>query len=207
MEKLFEIPLLDDLYDSRCEELENAYIDTYGVPNERDKFNEAEEAFADILNEFSTDRTKEKKLFDSFNEYTRLALHDSEFWRRQNYKQGIGDCICLIRELIRVVNIKEIPNARNNIFNKIILEFLTYISTSNNNYKTELENDPLIVELNERIKELDTEIEEFIDTHMEADNRNHIVKLIEKKNEKINKIRLRKEQITNQFISKKLSTL
>ena len=207
MEKLFEIPLLDDLYDSRCEELENAYIDTYGVPNERDKFNEAEDAFADILNEFSTDRTKEKKLFDSFNEYTRLALHDSEFWRRQNYKQGIGDCICLIRELIRVVNIKEIPNARNNIFNKIILEFLTYISTSNNNYKTELENDPLIVELNERIKELDTEIAEFIDTHMEADNRNHIVKLIEKKNEKINKIRLRKEQITNQFISKKLSTL
>ena len=207
MEKLFEIPLLDDLYDSRCEELENEYIDKYGVPNERDKFNEAEDAFADILNEFSTDRTKEKKLFDSFNEYTRLALHDSEFWRRQNYKQGIGDCICLIRELIRVVNIKEIPNARNNIFNKIILEFLTYISTSNNNYKTELENDPLIVELNERIKELDTEIAEFIDTHMEADNRNHIVKLIEKKNEKINKIRLRKEQITNQFISKKLSTL
>lgn len=207
MEKLFEIPLLDDLYDSRCEELENEYIDKYGVPNERDKFNEAEDAFADILNEFSTDRTKEKKLFDSFNEYTRLALHDSEFWRRQNYKQGIGDCICLIRELIRVVNIKEVPNARNNIFNKIILEFLTYISTSNNNYKTELENDPLIVELNERIKELDTEIEEFIDTHMEADNRNHIVKLIEKKNEKINKIRKRKEQITNQFISNKLSTL
>ena len=207
MEKLFEIPLLDDLYDARCEELENEYAEKYGVPEQREKFNKVHDKFVDILNSFSNNPADEKKLFDGFNEYTRWARHDSEFWRKQNYKQGIGDCICLIRELIQVFNIKEIPNARSSIFNKIILDFLTYISTNNNKYKTEIENDPLIIELNERIKELESEILDCIDTHMEADNRDHIMKLIEKKNEKINKLEKRKEEITNQFISKRISTL
>ena len=84
------------------------YAEKYGVPEEREKFNKVQDKFADILNSFSNNLADEKKLFDGFNEYTRWARHDSEFWRRQNYKQGIGDCICLISSII-LLAIEENP--------------------------------------------------------------------------------------------------
>ena len=68
-----------------------------------------------------------------------------------------------------------------------------------------METDELIIELNERIKELDSEILDFIDTHLEADNRNHIMKLINKTNEKIEKVNNRKKQLLEQSIDKTIS--
>ena len=205
MDKLFENPLLDDLYVDRCEELENEYIAKYGTPKEREKFLKADDDFTDIFNDIAKGPEEVQKLSDGFLEYNRWARHDSEFWRKQNYKQGIGDCICLIQELIKVFQTKKISNTKDNIFNKIILEFLFFLSQDGESYKNTVETDEFIIELKERIEELDTEILDCIDTYMEADNHNHIMQLITKKNEKITKLNNRKQQIIEQSLFENLT--
>lgn len=128
MDKLFEIPLLDDLYINRCEELENQYINVYGMPKERKQFLQADDTFTELFNEVVKGPDELQKLSDGFLEYTRYALQDSEFWRKQNYKQGFCDGICLMKEFIHISHSADSTIYNNSQFSKIITEFITYLN-------------------------------------------------------------------------------
>lgn len=143
MDKLFEEPIFDAMYELRGEELENIYAEKYGEPKERKQKSKAEDELLDSISKIPEEELKEK-IMEKYNHYSRLYLHESEFWRLQSYKNGFGDCICLVKELL-----SDVPKERN-----IAKECIQKISSINADIHALIENTSYTKQNIENLKDL-----------------------------------------------------
>ena len=192
MEKLFENELLEDLYEARGEELENEYENKYGIPAEKRKVNNAEDRFTDSLVDYIKDEEKLQSVVDDFENYKHYAINLSEFWRKQYYKLGFIDCLCLIKELLEILKFLENTDDKRNIKDfkhyEIILDFIGYLEYNQNPNAYSFPKDKLLMEYEESSLELNKRLYEFIDIHIEPEIIGELKKFILERDEIFSKV-------------------
>ena len=105
MEKLFENPILDDLYEVRGEELENEYKNKYGVPNEIERADKMEDEFINTIKKNITDNEKLEEILSMFNKFEMAIIGKYCFWYAEYYKLGFIDSMCLKNEITQGIKL------------------------------------------------------------------------------------------------------
>lgn len=99
MEKMFENPILDDLYEVRGEELENAYKKKYGESNAEKRADEKEDEFINTLKKNVADKEKLEETMSRLNEFEMAIIDKFCSWYKQYYKLGFADAMRLEKEI------------------------------------------------------------------------------------------------------------
>ncbi len=105
MEKLFENPVLDDLYEVRGEELENEYKNKYGVPNEIKRADQMEDEFINTIKKNVTDDKKLEEILSMLNKFEMAIIGKYCFWYAEYYKLGFIDSMCLKNEITQGIKL------------------------------------------------------------------------------------------------------
>ena len=161
MEKLFENPILDDLYGVRGEELENEYKNKYGVPNEIERADKMEDEFINTIKKNVTDDKKLEEILSMLNKFEMAIIGKYCFWYGEYYKLGFVDSICFRNEVLKEKS--TINKTKNSIFNNSIKTIVNFIREENYTKLKERKDYNEIIEKIEQIKNKYPKVRLFIE--------------------------------------------
>ena len=102
MEEFFENKVLNDLYETRRDGFEVAYLNKYGEPEELKRSREAEEELTNLIKNIAVDEETRKEIMSKLNDFEASMLGETCFWNEQYYKFGFADSNNLKEELHEV---------------------------------------------------------------------------------------------------------
>lgn len=158
--------ILDDLYETRGEELEEFYIAKYGKPKEEQQANLIEEDLINFMKKFIKDKKDIQKLCKKINQYESLVMEQMDFWYKIYYKQGFIDGINLIKEVQKEKNLSSGKNEeikKDSFFYNYIDSVLEFIEYNRFNIWQKRKNYQEIINKMNNIKNKYPKIRLFID--------------------------------------------
>jgi hypothetical protein len=99
MLNVLESKVLDDLYETRGDGLEGAYIRKYGKPENVEKSQQAEEELTKLIQEIVKDEENQSKMLDKLNDFETNIIGEMCFWNKQYYKLGFLDGLFFKKEI------------------------------------------------------------------------------------------------------------
>lgn len=91
MEDFFRSPILDKIYEARCNEFETRIL---RKDEENSKFHRSaliEEQLTNLIKETVTDEEIRNKILEKLNEYELAVSNITDLWNKEYYKLGIID--------------------------------------------------------------------------------------------------------------------
>lgn len=98
MEKLFNSPILDKIYETRCDEFESKILQK----NESTDFHESlkiEEQLRNLINKTVKNQKSREAIMKKLNEYELSVSNTLDLWNKEYYKLGIIDSEKIIKEI------------------------------------------------------------------------------------------------------------
>lgn len=98
MEKLFNSPILDKIYEARCDEFESKILQN----NKSTDFHESlkiEEQLRNLINKTVKNQKSREAIMKKLNEYELSVSNTLDLWNKEYYKLGIIDSEKIMKEI------------------------------------------------------------------------------------------------------------
>ena len=99
MEKLFNSPILDKIYEARCDEFERKILQKKGRNNKFHKSILIETRLTNLIKKTVVDDKSKEEILKKLDEYELAVSETINLWNKEYYKLGIVDGQKIIEEI------------------------------------------------------------------------------------------------------------